>query len=708
MSDFPQFRNLPTDVQYNIWFALRQAPRVHFLDLFGVLDLRPGVWKRLAEYLQGCEPPLPALPEGADDDSESQQPSGPQSLVKITTPQLYRARRALSGHAEPPLKPQDVDDDGVYEAVEQVRNSELRHIPGVFRDLVGIQSPVSLEINGKRDVVYLSTPLAPPQYYIASDGHGDTWRSLHREIVSYSRRQNNDTNAGIHYGPVEQLQNIHSLIVPFCSDDHQLTCCGCLKLMEHGHMIKTVSRQRNERRATRAAGRPHDAVPGSPNVKCTMCRQVREQLGYPQSDNPPQQLPDERAPAVREALLANRRHGVQREMYALFLQESLDKDGNKLDGLIKMEKEVNYADDVSVCSDDIPQDDEYGWYNNSRQKLMLDLRLFWEAGPDKIDTDFIDLSGREEADGAARDSGADGNSPPSILPPLVPANYHNEVEEELLEELNPFDHVIPRHGTHRDCTIICVHSSMHRVLPEAFRAVETVYLFDFTLTLKPEITQLPSQGRRWYIKPRTQPDDGDDDDNGGDDDDDSDNCDDAGQFRSSPGLDRGVFIEVMDEDLLADNSIWMFEDNTTSNPEHPGNEESDKKPLTALPKIIFVDPSFPDDEGGGNPVPAWVPPDGVPGYDGYVEAKDNDDDPVGPLRSGLLSDAWPMFNPVSVLEYARFLRAWWAREFAKGAAKMGGAPRRVEVRLVAYLALDGDNKVDYERRKEAASWGAWE
>ena len=40
MSEFPQFPHLPHDIQYNIWSAVLQAPRVHFLDLYGVLDPR--------------------------------------------------------------------------------------------------------------------------------------------------------------------------------------------------------------------------------------------------------------------------------------------------------------------------------------------------------------------------------------------------------------------------------------------------------------------------------------------------------------------------------------------------------------------------------------------------------------------------------------------------------------------------------------------
>ncbi|KAK4140583.1 uncharacterized protein C8A04DRAFT_31919 [Dichotomopilus funicola] len=675
MSDFPQIRDLPTDVQYNIWSALLQAPRVHFLDLFGVLDLRPGIWQLLSEQIQPCGPFQEALPEGIRD-LEPQQASGRQSLVKITTPQVYRARWALSGYAKAWTKPQNLGDevDGVHKAVEQARESGLSQIPGVFRDLVGEQSPVSLEINGERDVVYLSTPLKPPRVYTPTDGWGDTWRSLKREILSHEHRQNighNDPNSGIPYGPVEQLQHIHHLIIPFRSSEHYRSCCGCGKMTEHGRLLLYNSRERNERRAARASGRPHDAVPGTPNVKCTMCRQVREQ-------------PGPLTPATREALLANRRRDMQRQVYRFFLEKNLHLDGGEERIPIGTQNEARYGDDVSVCSDDIAQDDAYGWYNNSRQKLLVDLRKFWDGGRDKIPPQYVDMSGGEEAGGAAGGGGADPDNPPSMLPPLGPNNYHTDVEKLLLQTPTPWNWVVPHHGTHPHCTITSVHSSMHRVLPMAFCGVETVYLFDFTLTLKPEITQLPSQGRRWYIKPRPKPgNDGDD----------------AGQSGSTPDLDRGVFIEVLDEDLVAYNSIWMFEDNiiiSTSGDSEMG--ESDEERLRLLPKLEF---RLPLD------APAWEPPDGVPGYDGYVEAGDEDDDPEGPLLEGMLSDLWPMFNPTSVVDYARFLREWWAREFADEAAETGGTPRKIEVRLVAYLALDEDNKVDYERRKKAATvWGA--
>lgn len=250
-------------------------------------------------------------------------------------------------------------------------------------------------------------------------------------------------------------------------------------------------------------------------------------------------------------------------------------------------------DTVSICSDDIDPDDDFAWYSNSREFIVIDTipdPIFGDIRSDYIEMPEDSVTGPLPPQyplSNSTNSIKGSTTAPSTIPTFTRAHFYQGGPNY------PFGLQEPKHGIHRQCNITRFVSTISPNLPLYFPDVQSLYLVDYDLTLRPDITELPTQGRRWLT--------------------------------GSPDT---LFVEVVDP---ADGT-WVSDDEVR---------------------------------------PAW-------------EAKQD-------FRKRQ-QHGTP--DQPSVAEYVTWLRQYSARFL----------PRKVEVGLVAYLVMDGEGKVSFERRPKRQIW----
>ncbi|KAH6842457.1 hypothetical protein B0I37DRAFT_447929 [Chaetomium sp. MPI-CAGE-AT-0009] len=151
-------------------------------------------------------------------------------------------------------------------------------------------------------------------------------------------------------------------------------------------------------------------------------------------------------------------------------------------------------DAVSICSEDIDPNDDFAWYINSRDFLVIDTIPYPERGmngatlpsyyPEML---LVDFPTHPPPTPLNNDNNT-ATGPPTI-PTLTPEHFHP------LD--HPADPLAPKHGTHPRCNLTHIKTTFTTELPLYFPDALSLQLVDYDLTLRPEITELPAQGRRW-------------------------------------------------------------------------------------------------------------------------------------------------------------------------------------------------------------------
>ncbi|KAK4043894.1 hypothetical protein C8A01DRAFT_31992 [Parachaetomium inaequale] len=597
-------------------------------------------WKSTSEIVRGLQ-----QSQSGDGPSEIQVIPAPEldplaPRLKLALPQIFPDKRLASGYFTNGARLKQVS-QAAYEAVTRatqtrIRNSAAHQLPHVHVDLTGEQPTVPLTINAEKDLVYLHHPVSGP-------GVWGAMRRIHRRWpVPGDDEDDDEVSLRIASNP-DQSKNIQHILLPFHADEYRRICVGCHKLEHHYEQMRHLARNRVRDRDDRARGAGRWA--GRPGVKpaCKMCRRVQQQLQASGEDA------DEAA--VRERLLRER-------MLAMLPEVRLDCEAADyhLDVILAAYPapgtENDDDDTVSICSADIDADDDFGWYNNSRELLVVDTIPFPKHGHSgaAVPAWYLDLPGpsvpssgeesslspshestsldEEPSPSEESSSQVEPSAPPSSPPSPPPTHFHPDSSN---------DTPTPKHLTHPQCTQSFILSLSAPQLPFYFKQAQSLHLVDYDLTLRPDITTLPSEGRRWY---------------------------------SGSG---GVFVEVLD---VADGR-WVSE-------------------RDVLDGDSGLEGGWADAVGDGE------------GEDVDGEGEGAEDlEEVEELEEGEIVEEKKKekkeLDPVGVVEYVRWLRAWWGDLLS--AERNEGVARKIEVGVVAYLALDEAGRVSFEERARKRVWG---
>ncbi|KAH6617392.1 hypothetical protein F5144DRAFT_606894 [Chaetomium tenue] len=200
---------------------------------------------------------------------------------------------------------------------------------------------------------------------------------------------------------------------------------------------------------------------------------------------------------VREGLLKERMLAMLRQVQSDCIKERYDIYAiSSPRPAVYTGSDDDEDDTVSICSDDIGRDDRFGWYNNSRDFLVIETIpcpswVQWSNDGSRLPPQFVELpttSGIRSPPPPPPATNGNTTAGPSTLPsPLG--------REQI--RFSAFGDATPVHGGHWQCKWINiwddVPSKLFRCLPD----LVCLHVVDDELTLRPEITELPAQGRKW-------------------------------------------------------------------------------------------------------------------------------------------------------------------------------------------------------------------
>jgi hypothetical protein len=382
----------------------------------------------------------------------------------------------------------------------------------------------------EHDLVYLKQPITMGPY------RPTVW-----DVIKTARteRENSETLRP-EIASQGQTESIQHILLPYRSAKHRRLCLGChYKLNVHWEQLRYVA-------YWRAWSRPR-----RPKRTCKMCHKVQQQI-YLEGISA-----DEAA--IRKQLLRERMLAMVPDVQNLCtslnynLHEILypvssvtaaeetdltfghDEDGSDegnhslwrspstypghtdSDYLPTINDDVEASetedDAVSICSNDAG--DDFAWYNNTRRALIVETIPFptdWGSG-EEIPPEYIEvpLTPATPGPSATRPepsltSELPATTPaPARLPSLHPSNYRSFLSIQSLfhdsEDVpDDWSYYWPEgeHGSHPDCNRVQIHNRFANELPIFFPSLKSLFLFDRNVKLREGITDLPSEGRRWY------------------------------------------------------------------------------------------------------------------------------------------------------------------------------------------------------------------
>jgi hypothetical protein len=323
----------------------------------------------------------------------------------------------------------------------------------VHVDLSGQKPTIPMKINPEQDIVYLRQPMAEPSVWSLIAEH----HYLEIEEESFDRDEDWPSEL-VHKGQTEIIQHV---LLPYNPERHRRKCAGCHKLRYHVQELCDAADQRlrtGKRRARRG---------------CTMCQQVEQQLQLRGiSDN---------EVTIRQRLLRERMSALLPQMQSVCTATANDLDdalANACDYILD-DDDDEFADDdaASICSYDGP--DDFTWYNNSRQALVVEII----SRSEMVSPDYINMPVAATATDA----------PPSPRPSVqvLPADTVT-AESTVLSCVAPFHYSdvpstnirrgratngppwhyprdpTPRHGSHPDCNRVRMIDPFHDMLDYLF------------------------------------------------------------------------------------------------------------------------------------------------------------------------------------------------------------------------------------------------
>jgi hypothetical protein len=205
------------------------------------------------------------------------------------------------------------------------------------------------------------------------------------------------------------------------------------------------------------------------------------------------------------------------------------EDGESVDDDEWVDDDVDRGDAVSICSNDAP--DDFAWYNNTLQALIVETIPFSQRPSNKIPLHYVEMplaATSTVPPPTPRPSVQvlSSTRPTGLLPCIDHFHYQHSGSTFRNCRILPWGgppfyyppRRAPRHGNHTDCNRVRITNPFPDVLPEFFSSARSFFFLDEGITLRKGAT-VPSEGRRW-----------------------------------DPGTGRGVYIEVVNPD----DDRWVF------------------------------------------------------------------------------------------------------------------------------------------------------
>ncbi|KAK3295096.1 uncharacterized protein B0H64DRAFT_464358 [Chaetomium fimeti] len=500
--NFWQFARLPVEIQKDIFGLMLRAPRVHYLEMYtanphqgwddsskAVKDIqgqtiRQDAGRVLQELVAGhgylC---------GNNLVDSNHTPTDLAPPFKISEPQAFGGN-PTSYYFTDTRRLKQVNQVACQTARSSARHPVMSQPPQIHRDLSGKLPTIPLHLNTKDDLVYLHNVMP-----------GGFEMSETRKWL-----EDKETRASI----TDQTKNIQHIMFAFHGHSADRCCAGCDKLEIHNQQLGVLTRRRDHSRQERA--RRGDKI----KTACKMCSKVQEQMKA--SSEPVEEA------TIREGLLKDRMLAmlpeVQRECVAknhridaiinydenratYNMWSANDGDGSQDHTIFPAtDTEDDDEDDtVSICSADIDPDDHFGWYNNSRNFLVVETIPYPQWGVisdtitgDTMPSDLVELlepPSTHKPPPPPRTTGNTATDAFNLPTPLAPEHFHPPDDRAKPSEREP------RHASHWQCRFNEVVTDIPPEVVTCFPDVVCVHIIDHDLTLRPDITELPAQGQRW-------------------------------------------------------------------------------------------------------------------------------------------------------------------------------------------------------------------
>jgi len=524
------FSDLPQEIKDTIWSEVRNEPGVHFFDYYRNQEDCPFNFRKRHQlnvvpiYQNGPRFDLVTfhhLKQALDSRKEAlaahQENRSPRNVfelpppagepptpvfaaacdeqIKLTLPQIQTDLLEASAYYARDLRLRLVDRN-TGDTLDELKR--LEDIKGksasvdtwdIHVDPTSKHPTCSIDVDHDKDLVCLLRPLY-------GMGFGALKRNTPlQDIIG------GETVQQIFKRWVPHADKLKYLAVVWDEDLYPADCDGCSRLQMHYKQLRKQARHRAQLRSAREER-------GLPKPACRMCTGVNEyvdQLLLPHVEAERKAIEKEVRQEFIDQRLSTFRHEIDCACpvsgHAGSYQDLLftadrfggfcDEWGNMKECSLKqtlLPLEDVDDDTVSVCSNDA-DDDDFRFYNISGQAVLTrhcslpgDQRYL---GPFYDEVELKPSSFEPQA-------GQD--------PKKVPWNEEDIDSDDTIPRVRHGDHpccCITEPANHWLINVFGFHSDLNRGLSH-FRSLKTFYMIDYSITLGPEVDEIPLDGRHWF------------------------------------------------------------------------------------------------------------------------------------------------------------------------------------------------------------------